>query len=178
MNKRARMTWLVVLIAFVGTLANAQTVARGTNPNAQRASVQQQLYRGSKIIGAVVRDRADRKIGVIRDLMLDERRGEIAYVVVSFGDVMGSGRKYHAIPWQALDPSDDGRFYVLGADRDTIVMAPGFDKAKWPDMADRKWSDEVDHYWRRMVGSGTSGNNRLSTPGVSDPEEAGSASGR
>lgn len=149
--------------------------AAAAAPDERIATAEQQLlYRGTKIIGSNVRDPDNRKIGVIKDLMLDSRRGEIAYAVLSFGGVMGVGEKYHAIPWAALSPSDDGRFYVLRADEKTIAGAPGFDKSKWPDMEDRKWSVEIDHYWRSMVGTGAAWSNRLGAPGVSAPSETSS----
>lgn len=129
------------------------------------AATQQQhaLYRGSRIIGASVRDAKDRKIGQIKDLILDGGRGEVAYAVVNFGGVMGVGKKFHAIPWQALQPSDDGNYYILHADRETISQAPGFDKARWPDMTDRKWNAEIERYWSRMVGRGNAGDSNVSS---------------
>jgi len=134
-------------------------------PAASRAGPgQQQMYRGSKIIGANVRDTKDKKIGEIKDLMLDSARGEIAYAVVSFGGVTGTGRKYHAIPWQALQPGEGGRYYVLNADSETISQAPGFDRNNWPDAADQKWGADVDRYWTRMVGRGLP-DNSLSSGG-------------
>ena len=138
--------------------------ATGAAASAPAATQQQhKLYRGSRIIGTNVRDPKDRKIGQIKDLILDGGRGEIAYAVVNFGGVMGVGRKFHAIPWQALQPSDDGNYYILHADRETINQAPGFDKARWPDMADRKWNAEIDRYWSRMVGRGNTGANSVSS---------------
>ncbi len=144
-----RIARAVLFSVLSASLAGA-AFAQGAAPPA--AAQQQALYRGTKIIGSVVRDGKDRKIGEIKDLVLDARRGEVAYAVVSFGGAMGVGHKYHAIPWQALEPGDDGRYYVLHADRETISQAPGFDKAKWPDMADRRWSADIDRYWSRMVG--------------------------
>jgi sporulation protein YlmC with PRC-barrel domain len=150
---------LALVSLSVALPATAQTSTKertgSPTPSARQAARQQQdMYRGSKIIGASVRDQKDKKIGEIKDLVLDSRRGEVAYAVVSFGGVMGVGRKYHAIPWQALQPSDDGKYYVLNADKETITQAPGFDKGDWPNMADQKWSADVDRYWNRMVGRG------------------------
>ena len=168
-------------IAFAMALqAQAQPAPpTGAAASAPAATSQQHnLYRGSRIIGSNVRDLKDRKIGLIKDLVLDGGRGEIAYAVVSFGGVMGVGRKFHAIPWQALRPSDDGKYYILHADRETINQAPGFDKARWPDMADGKWNAEIDRYWSRMVGRGNAGDKGIS-PGnsVANPLGAG-ASGK
>jgi hypothetical protein len=136
----------------------------GAAASAPTATPQQHtLYRGSRIIGTTVRDAKDRKIGQIKDLILDGGRGEVAYAVVNFGGVMGVGKKFHAIPWQALQPSDDGNYYILHADRETINQAPGFDKARWPDMTDRKWNAEIDRYWSRMVGRGNTGDRSISS---------------
>lgn len=140
----------------------------GSNPplttrSAKPSPPQQRLYRGTKIVGASVHDANDKKIGEIKDLLLDGGRGEVAYAVVSFGSAVGAGRKWHAIPWQALEPSDDGRYYVLHADRETISQAPGFDKGKWPDIADPQWSADTDRYWSRMVGRGPLNTNRLTS---------------
>lgn len=129
---------------------------------------QQHVYRGSKIIGATVRNANDKKIGEIKDLVLDSARGEVAYAVVSFGGVIGVGQKYHAIPWRILQASDDGRYYVLHADKETLTQAPGFDKGNWPDMADSKWSADIDRYWSRRLGSGPPADRNLSS-GVSGP---------
>lgn len=158
------------VIALTIALAMAFHVQAQTAPPTGAAAsapvaTQQQhaLYRGSRIIGTNVRDGKDRKIGQIKDLILDGGRGEVAYAVVNFGGVMGVGKKFHAIPWQALQPSDDGNYYILHADRETISQAPGFDKARWPDMTDRKWQAEIDRYWSRMVGRGNSGDRHMSS---------------
>lgn len=149
----------------IGFHVHAQTAPpTGAAASTPSATPQQHaLYRGSRIIGTNVRDAKDRKIGQIKDLILDGGRGEVAYAVVNFGGVMGVGKKFHAIPWQALQPSDDGNYYILHADRETINQAPGFDKARWPDMTDRKWNAEIDRYWSRMVGRGNTGDAHTSS---------------
>jgi hypothetical protein len=129
----------------------------------------QRMYRAGKIIGSPVRDQKDRTIGEIKDLILDSRRGEVAYAIVNFGGVTGIRTKYHAVPWQAFQAGDDGKYYVLYADQATLVKAPGFDSKTWPDLADKKWTTEVDRYWTPRVGHGTASNNSLS------PASAGSS---
>jgi hypothetical protein len=138
-------------------LATAVLAQAPTAPESGRA---QQLFRGSKIIGSTVRDAQQKKIGEIKDLVLDSGRGEVIYAIVDFGDIAGRG-KVHPVPWQALEPGDNGGYYVLHADRETIIQAPGFDHRHWPDMADRRWSGDVERYWNRTVGRGMGGRNRL-----------------
>lgn len=181
MDKPAAIAFAVA----VGMAAAAQAIAQTAPPTGASVTVpaatsqQHKLFRGSRIIGSNVRDPKDKKIGQIKDLILDGGRGEIAYAVVSFGGVLGVGNKLHAIPWQVLDPSDDGNYYILHADSETISQAPGFDKARWPDMTNQRWHAEIDRYWSRMVGRGHSGNRGISaaSPTANPPGESGSGTG-
>lgn len=172
--KTLRAAALMASAALALGTAHGQETAPGsgirTAPVSPVQSAQNQhMYRGSKIIGSTVRDMQDRKLGEIKDILLDSRRGEVAYAVVNFGGVMGVGSKYHAIPWQALQPSDDGRYYVLQADRETIGQAPSFDRGSWPNLADERWSSDVDRYWSRRVGRPSSGGNRLPSGAAGAP---------
>jgi hypothetical protein len=174
MANALRAAWLAAGMSLAA-LALAQTSLQNDAAGEPRAgppltrtakgAPQQQLYRSTRIVGTPLRDARDRKIGEIKDLLLDGRRGEVAYAVVSFREPASAG-KLHAVPWQALEPGDEGRYYVLQADRETIIQAPGFDKGKWPDMSDPQWSADTDRYWSRMVGRGASGSNRID-PGAS-----------
>lgn len=80
-------------------------------------------------------------MGDIKDLVIDPTRGEVAYVVVSYGGVMGMGDKLFAIPWSALSWSTDADYFVLNMDKDTLKNAPGFDEDHWPDSSS-KWSQQ------------------------------------
>ena len=131
------------------------------------APAAERMYRASRIVGSAVRDRQDRRIGEIKDLILGSARGDIAYAVLGFG----GDTRYHAVPWKALQPGDDGTYYTLSADSETIGNAPGFERGNWPDLAEQQWRAEVDRYWARMVGHGTADVNRLSS-GVSGSNSA------
>jgi hypothetical protein len=161
---------LIAGIAWAGVGA-AQAAAPTATTKSAPAPHSQFLYRTTTIVGADVRDAKDRKIGDVKDLILGSTRGDIAYAVVAFGGVMGVGTKYHAIPWKALQPGDDGTYYILHADRETISQAPGFERGKWPDLTERSWSEDVDRYWSRRVGQGMADANRL------PPERGAGASG-
>ena len=53
------------------------------------------------------------------------------------------GDKLFAIPWSALKVDTEGRQFILDLDKTLLERAPGFDKAHWPNMADRAWGAEV-----------------------------------
>ncbi len=169
---RAIFAILTITAFNLATAQNSSSQSDETDdiPQAPQATPNRNMYLGSKIIGATVRDPQENKLGEIADLVLDSRRGEVAYVVVAIGGVMGMGSRYHPIPWKALQASDDGKYYVLHADRETVSKAPGFERGKWPDMADQKWNADVEGYWNKMVGQGLPGGIVTSSGSSSTPK--------
>ena len=88
----------------------------------------QQVSRASKIIGTNVKNPNGDKLGDIKDLVLDPESGQVVYVVVSFGGVLGVGDKLFALPWKALHWTRDKEYYVLDVDKSTLKKAPGFEQ--------------------------------------------------
>lgn len=117
-------------------------------------------HRASKIIGTDVYDMQGKKIGAVRDIVVDPQNGNINYAVVSFGGVMGVGSKYFAVPWKSLQNTSDAKNYALNIDRDALKSAPGFDKDHWPDMANQQWASDVERYWQSRQSSGASDTSR------------------
>jgi hypothetical protein len=95
--------------------------------------------------------------------MLDLHSGRVAYVVLSYGGVMGMGNKLFAVPWNAFRIDEDNKQFVLDIDKQRLESAPGFDKDNWPNSADEAWWTNVDRYYtsgtsteRTFTGGGTS----------------------
>jgi len=70
--------------------------ARATAAAAAEAQIQPDQIRASKMIGSAVYDVQNRKIGIVKDLVLD-RDGQVALVVVDVGAFLGMGGKYVAV---------------------------------------------------------------------------------
>lgn len=94
------------------------------------------IVKASTIIGTRVQSLERKDIGEVKDLAIDEHTGEILYAVLSFGGVFGIGDKYFAVPWEALDQTDDAKYFLLNVKKTDLSKAPGFDKDNWPDFAD------------------------------------------
>lgn len=88
-------------------------------------------------------------IGHIAGIMLNVRRGRIAYAVLSAGGLRGIGSTLHAIPWGALTLNVDEKLFLVHITADEIRNAPGFDKDHWPAMADPQWATAVHRYFKR-----------------------------
>jgi sporulation protein YlmC with PRC-barrel domain len=86
-------------------------------------------------------------LGDIKEIMLDMRSGKVGYAVLSFGGFLGLGEKLFAVPWNALKLDTKNKRFVLNVEKDRLKDAPGFDKDKWPDMADQSWAKEIHSYY-------------------------------
>ncbi len=96
---------------------------------AEVVGAQQTLIAAGALLDRPVHDKAGTKLGKVVEVMLVAGRGEIAYVVVGVGGVLGFGERLHALPWPefVVDPWN-GRLTVDAAS----VTGPGFDKDHWP----------------------------------------------
>lgn len=52
--------------------------------------------------GANVYNPAGDKLGSVDDIMIDKVSGRAIYAVMSFGGFLGTGEKYHPLPWATL----------------------------------------------------------------------------
>jgi sporulation protein YlmC with PRC-barrel domain len=121
--------------------ANNQNEKAAKNMPGADSKVPLNLSRASKVIGTNVEDTSGKKIGDIKDVVVDRKTGQVAYAVVDFGGWLGMGDKYFAVPWKALKSGANDR-YVLNTSKDALKKAQGFDKDHWPDMASESWNRE------------------------------------
>ncbi len=93
------------------------------------------LIASDKVEGTPVFDRAGTSLGKVRNLMLDKVSGQIAYVVLSFGGLLGIGESYHPLPWAALTYSVELGGYVVEIDAGSLGAAvpEGLDAGQVPD---------------------------------------------
>ena len=99
------------------------------------------------LIGDSVVNRNAEDLGKVEAIMLDVASGRIAYAVLSFGGFLGMGSKYFAIPWSALTLDAAEKRFILGVSKETLENAPGFDKDRWPSMADLTWATQIHSYY-------------------------------
>jgi hypothetical protein len=87
-------------------------------------------YRSSKIVGSVVRNDADQRIGKINDLIIG-RNDRALVAIVSVGGFLGIGNKLVAVPYDQLRPTADSHGFVLGgASKEALKSLPAFNYAK------------------------------------------------
>src|SRR3546814_17374583 len=60
------------------------------------------LISADDVRGKTVHGRDGDKLGTVDKLLLDERTGQVAYVILSTGGFLGLGQSYHPVPWPAF----------------------------------------------------------------------------
>src|ERR1700758_811941 len=80
--------------------------------------------RVSKVIGTNVQDASGKKIGEVKDVIVDKQSNNIMFAVLSFGGLLGMGEKYHPIPWAALDYDESRNAYVVDYSKEQLQAAP------------------------------------------------------
>lgn len=115
------------------------------------------------LAGDRVVNRQGEDLGKIDEFMLDTVTGEVAYVVLSHGGVLGIGDKLFAVPFQALSLDEQNHQFVFDISLERLENAPGFDKNDWPDMAADDFRSSIYGYYgleytgRSSVGIGSEG---------------------
>ena len=97
--------------------------------------------------GNKVRNPQGEDLGNIEHIMIDVPIGRVAYAVLSFGGLFGIGDKLFAIPWAALQLDTDNKCFVLSTPKEKLKQAEGFDKDRWPSMADQRWALGVHEFY-------------------------------
>jgi sporulation protein YlmC with PRC-barrel domain len=105
------------------------------------------LMGAETLVGNDVYNKASEDVGNIKEIMIDMRSGRVSYAVLSFGGFMGVGEKLFAVPWEALKLDTVNKRFELDVSKERLEGAPGFDKNKWPDMADPAWVAGIHAYY-------------------------------
>jgi sporulation protein YlmC with PRC-barrel domain len=80
-----------------------------------------------KLVGTNIKDSAGEGLGEVKDVAVDLGRGQLAYVVISAGGVMGVGDKLHGVALNRFTRSADGKDLTLPLTQDSLKSVKGFD---------------------------------------------------
>ena len=106
------------------------------------------LMGADTLIGNSVCNLENEDIGEIKEIMLNVANGNIEYAVLSFGSFLGMGEKLFAVPWGALKLDTEHKRFLLNITKERLKNAPGFDKDRWPDLADKTLSNDLHSYYK------------------------------
>jgi len=89
--------------------------------------------KATDVIGMVVNNLQDQKLGKVSDLALDMESGRIVEVIISTRGFLGMGTTLTAVPPNALHQDAALKILQLDTSKEKFNAAPRFDFAKWDD---------------------------------------------
>jgi sporulation protein YlmC with PRC-barrel domain len=134
-------------MGHVGIVALALMALLTANALSAEARDKSGVLKVSTVIGMKVQDTEGKKLGDIKELVIDPADGSIGYAVLDFGGFLGIGDKYFAVPWEALQWTPDHKAIVLDVSKKDLKQAPGFDKNKWPDLGSEEQALIIYEYY-------------------------------
>jgi sporulation protein YlmC with PRC-barrel domain len=95
-----------------------------------------QIWCLKKLVGTDVKDSVGENVGDVKDVAIDLGRGQLAYVVISTGGVMGVGDKLHGVALSRMLRAADGKSLSLPVSKDSLKALKGFDLDHLPTTPD------------------------------------------
>jgi sporulation protein YlmC with PRC-barrel domain len=119
----------------------------GKNHEGEDANSPVQRLTATSIIGDPIENAEGENLGKIDDLMINLQTGEVEYVVIESGAILGVGGKLFAVPFKELRLNVDTEVFLLHRDKEYLKQSPGFDKTHWPDTNDHSYFENVSLYY-------------------------------
>lgn len=99
--------------------------------------------RASNIIGAKVKNQSDEDLGEVQDLIVDASSGQVQYVILAYGGVLGFNEKLFAYPMDRFKAGNERETLMLTASKEEMENAPGFDKSTWPNWGNSGYRGDI-----------------------------------
>lgn len=95
--------------------------------------------------GRTVRDPEGREIGPIDDLFVDPDSGEVRFLEVATGGILGMGKKHHLVPVDVVQSVQDGSV-ELGVPAEAVTQSPEYADEFIPEVEMDHYADVYAHY--------------------------------
>jgi sporulation protein YlmC with PRC-barrel domain len=144
-GKKAMNKYLTVFVVSIFIVALGVSHSSVVMSNEKNTAVE---FRASKIIGMDVKDQRGKKIGEIKDVLLDPAAGRVLFAVIDPKRSLEFGNdRFICVPMSALLRYGGKDFYVVNMTRDELKRAPSFNEDHWPNPSDRTWNEMVYKYY-------------------------------
>jgi hypothetical protein len=126
-KKRLLVSFSILSLMLAGT-----TFAAEHDGSRQRTEARQpHLYKLSKLRDRSVQNTAEEQIGRISEIIID-KAGHVRYAVLSHSGTLGMDEKMTALPWDALQIAERGKYYILDVSEEELADVPTFSDDNWP----------------------------------------------
>jgi hypothetical protein len=149
------ISWGSLLAACTAALFCGSALAIAAEPNTgqNQAAIQDSpgIIQISTLMGTTVLDPQNKKLGRIKDVLLDSKTGQATFVVLDAA-ASGAGHAMLVVPYQALrtdfNPSDDRRSLVLDLRADRVRTAPQIKDNQWQMLQNPQFLEQARNFYQ------------------------------
>lgn len=95
--------------------------------------------------GRTVRDADGNQVGQVEELFVDPDTGQVRFMEVSTGGLLGIGRKHHLVPVDLVASTDD-RAVLLSVPSESVTDGPEYHEEFIPEVEMDHYADVYAHY--------------------------------
>src|SRR5258708_6051711 len=111
-----------------------------------KQSTDRRLIAAAQVEGVSVYAPNGEKIGAVADIYIDKASGQVEFVILASGGVLGMGEKHRPAPWSALTYDEALKGFCLGLHPDELSAAPAYGADQL--LSDDAWAGEVNAYYQ------------------------------
>ena len=102
------------------------------------------LISSDRVEGTEVYGADQEHIGEIQHLMIDKASGQVTYAVMSFGGILGMGKKLYPLPWDMLKYDTELDGYRTQIVKEQLENAPEYNEEELSDQDfSQNWAERL-----------------------------------
>ncbi len=110
------------------------------------------FVRASDLLGMKVVNANDETLGDVSDAIVDRGSGQIRYLVLKSGGLLGMGADSVAIRMEKFSVDSTGKKLLLRSTPERIENEPRFDADEWAQLDSQDWKENVKGLWSSLTG--------------------------
>jgi len=129
------MAVLTCALSVGMALTAAENKSDSRTSNTRDAVASPTTHTANDMIGSSVQTKSGDKLGTVRDFAFALPSGDLAYVIVASGGILGLGAEYHAVPPKAFShETQNPKVLTLDMTKEKWDAAPKFKKDQLPNL--------------------------------------------
>jgi sporulation protein YlmC with PRC-barrel domain len=133
-----------IVLAAAEDKVKIQTDSKSSSARDSAASPT--THKANEMIGSSVQTKAGERLGTVRDFAFELPSGDLRYVIVASGGILGLGAEYHAVPPKAFShETQNPKVLSLDTTKEKWDAAPKFKKDQLPNLNAHR--EQLDKYF-------------------------------
>jgi sporulation protein YlmC with PRC-barrel domain len=105
-----------------------------------------EMHKASDLIGKKIVSQQGQDLGEIKNLVISQD-GQVEYIILSRGGMLGMGAKLVPVPWRAADLQVQENKITAGITKQQLQNAPSFDNDHWSEISNPDYKQRVNGYF-------------------------------